>query len=112
MTAAALVAYSSIYRKPLMFEVLQGSLLVGGITSGTIAATQIPAWSCLGVGIILGVITVLSAIYIEPMLSHHLRTPQAYISLSVHGLPAIIGAIIGVLLAALSEEKNGTLTYG
>ena len=60
----------------------------------------------------MGVVTVLSGIYLEPMLSHCLDTPQAYISLSVHGLPALIGGLIGVLLAAISEEKTGVLNYG
>ena len=110
--AAALVSYSSIYQSPLRFEILQGSLLVGGITSGAIAATQLPPWACLGVGLVLGVVTVLSSIYLEPMLSNCLDTPQAYISLSVHGLPAFIGGLIGVLLAAISEEKTGLLNYG
>ena len=39
--AASLVAYSSLRQTPLMFEILQGSLLVGGVTSGAIAATQV-----------------------------------------------------------------------
>ena len=39
--AASLVAYSSLRQTPLMFEILQGSLLVGGVTSGVIAATQV-----------------------------------------------------------------------
>ena len=95
-----------------MFEVLQGSLIVGGVTSGTIAATKIVPWCCVAVGLMLGCVTVLSAIYLEPKLSECLRTPQAYISLSVHGLPALFGAIVGVILAAISEEKNGVLSYG
>ena len=39
--AASLVAYSSLYQTPLKFEILQGSLLVGGVTSGAIAATKV-----------------------------------------------------------------------
>ena len=41
------MAYSSIKEVPLMFEMLQGSLLAGGITSGAIAATRLQPWSCL-----------------------------------------------------------------
>ena len=52
-----------------------------------------------------------SALYAEPLLTRHLATPRAYISLSVHGLPALLGGITGVLLAAVSEEKAGLLTY-
>lgn len=39
--AASLVAYSSLHQTPLKFEILQGSLLVGGVTGGAIAATQV-----------------------------------------------------------------------
>ena len=56
-------------------------------------------------------ITVASAIYVEPLVTRHLDTPRAYISLSVHGLPALLGGLAGVLLAAVSEEKAGLLTY-
>ena len=52
-----------------------------------------------------------SAIYVEPLLTRHLDPPRAYISLSVHGLPALLGGLTGVLLAAVSEEKAGLLTY-
>ena len=59
----------------------------------------------------LGAVTVASALYAEPLLTRHLATPRAYISLSVHGLPALLGGLTGVLLAAVSEEKAGLLTY-
>ena len=59
------------------------------------------------IGLLLGVVTVSSAIYVEPLLTRHMDTPRAYISLSVHGLPALLGGLPGVLLAAVSEEKAG-----
>ena len=110
--AASLVAYSSYYQIQLRFEILQGSLLVGGVTSGTIAATHLPPCACIGLGLMLGVVTVISGLQLEPLLSRHLATPPAYITLTVHALPAIIGAVIGVILAAVSEEKSGHLNYG
>ena len=57
----------------------------------------------MGIGLLLGLITVASAIYVEPLLTRQLATPRAYISLSVHGLPALLGGLCGVLLAAVSE---------
>ena len=94
-----------------MFEILQGSLLAGGVTSGAIAATQLQPWTCLALGVLLGVIIVFSGLYLEPLVSRALNTPQAYISLTVHGLPALLGALSGVVLAAISEEKLGVLNY-
>ena len=49
------------------------------------------------------VITVAIAIYVEPLVTQHLNTPSAYISLLVHGLPYHLGGLAGVLLAAVSE---------
>ena len=90
---------------------LQGSLVVGGISSGALAATRVPVALCLGAGLVLGLLAVASAIYLEPLLARHLRTPQPYLSLSVHGLPALLGGLLGVALAAVSEEKAGLLNY-
>ena len=59
----------------------------------------------------LGVVLVLSGLYLEPLVSLCLNTPRAYISLTVHGIPALLGAVIGVILAAISEEKHGVLNY-
>ena len=94
-----------------MFEILQGSLLAGGVTSGSIAATQLQPWTCLTIGLVLGVVLVLSGLYLEPLVSLCLNTPRAYISLTVHGIPALLGAVIGVILAAISEEKQGVINY-
>ena len=94
-----------------MFEILQGSLLAGGVTSGSIAATQLQPWTCLTIGLVLGVVLVLSGLYLEPLVSLCLNTPRAYISLTVHGIPALLGAVIGVILAAISEEKQGFINY-
>ena len=109
--AASLVAYSSIKEVPLMFEILQGSLLAGGVTSGAIAATQLQPWTCLTIGLGLGVMIVVSGLYLEPLVSLCLSTPRAYLSLTVHGIPALLGAVIGVILAAISEEKLGVINY-
>ena len=94
-----------------MFEILQGSLLAGGVTSGAIAATQLQPWTCLTIGLGLGVMIVVSGLYLEPLVSLCLNTPRAYISLTVHGIPALLGAVIGVILAAISEEKQGVINY-
>ena len=94
-----------------MFEILQGSLLAGGVTSGAIAVTQLQPWTCLTIGLGLGVMIVVSALYLEPLVSLCLNTPRAYISLTVHGIPALLGALIGVILAAISEEKQGVINY-
>ena len=94
-----------------MFEILQGSLLAGGVTSGAIAATQLQPWTCLTIGLGLGVMIVVSGLYLEPLVSLCLNTPRAYISLTVHGIPALLGAVIGVILAAISEEKQGLINY-
>ena len=94
-----------------MFEMLQGSLLAGGITSGAIAATRLQPWSCLLIGVLLGLMITVSGIYLEPLLARVLNTPLAYVSLTVHGLPALLGALAGMVLAAISEEKRGVLNY-
>jgi len=109
--AAALVAYSSIRQIPLMFEILQGSLLAGGIASGPLAATQFQPWGAVLMGVFIGVAVVASGLFLEPQINSCLDIPPAYTSLSVHGMPAFIGGLVGILLSAISEEKSGILNY-
>ena len=109
--AAALVGYSSIKQVPLMFEILQGSLLAGGIACGPLAATQFQPWGAMLLGIVIGVSVVASGLFLEPLINTCLDIPPAYTSLSVHGLPAFIGGLVGILLAGISEEKSGLLNY-
>ena len=47
-----LIGCSSLNRKPLDFQLLQGSLIAGGVSAGAVAATKIQPWgaACLGIG--------------------------------------------------------------
>ena len=114
ITAAAgvLIGISSLQRKPLDFQLLQGSLIAGGVAAAAIAGTQIEPWGAAALGIVTGVLMVLSGLFLEPALADCLGVPISYYSSSIHGLPALLGGLAGVLMASLAEEKQGTVIYG
>ena len=47
-----LIVLSSLGRKHLDFQLLQGSMIAGGVAASAIAAAQIQLWGafCLGIG--------------------------------------------------------------
>ena len=56
-------------------------------------------------GLLTGLLTVASGLWLEPGLQAWLSLPPSYSSLSTHGVPALLGSLTGVLTAALAEEK-------
>ena len=91
---------------------LQGSLLAGGIAAGAVAVTQLQPWAAICLGLVLGAAVISAGLYCEPRAWAGLRLPPAYSTLSVHGLPALLGGLLGILLAGLAEERAGLLNYG
>ncbi|XP_023338210.1 ammonium transporter Rh type C isoform X3 [Eurytemora carolleeae] len=110
--AGMLIGSSSLNRKPLDFQLLQGSLIAGGVSAGAVAATKIQPWgaACLGIG--TGVLVVLAGTHVEPLISKKLGVPISYYTFSVHGLPALLGGLVAILMASLAEEKQGAIPYG
>ena len=114
ITAAGgvLIGISSLKRKPLNFQLLQGSLIAGGVAAAAIAGTQIEPWGATALGIVTGVCMVLGGLLVEPALGECLGVPISYCSSSIHGLPALLGGFAGILMAGLAEEKQGAVVYG
>ena len=92
---------------------------------------QLPSWSPVVLGLLAGLLTVASGLWLEPCLQawglfHSLENicrcfeeflslpktpglPPSYCSLSTHGVPALVGSLAGLVLAGLAEEKTGTM---
>ena len=82
---------------------------------------QLPPWAPALLGLLTGLLTVASGLWLEPglqvscwswcpfsyqsTLQAWLSLPPSYSSLSTHGVPALLGSLTGVLTAALAEEK-------
>lgn len=54
-----------------------------------------------------GVLVVLAGTHVEPLISNKLGVPISYYTFSVHGLPALLGGLVAILMASLAEEKQG-----
>ena len=107
--AGLLLVLSSLRHAPLDFQLLQGSLLAGGVAAGPVAAIQLQPWGGLLLGLVTGLAVVLSGFCLEPLLARCLGLPTSYYIVSIHALPALLGGLAGVLMAAIAEEKSGGL---
>jgi ammonia channel protein AmtB len=83
--------------------------LAGGVAAGPVAALQMEPWGGLLLGLATGLAVVLCGLCLEPLLARGLGLPTSYYIVSIHGLPALIGGLAGVLLAAIAEEKSGSM---
>ncbi len=68
MAVGTLIAMSSWKRIPLDFQLMQGSLIAGGVAAGAIAITRIVPWASFLLGIITGKIEI-SLIHIKKYLA-------------------------------------------
>ncbi len=57
-----------------------------------------------------GVLVVLAGTHVEPLISKKLGVPISYYTFSVHGLPALLGGLVAILMASLAEEKQGIIS--
>ena len=55
VAVGTLIAMSSWKRIPLDFQLMQGSLIAGGVAAGAIAITRIVPWASFLLGIITGI---------------------------------------------------------
>ena len=61
--------------------------------------------------IYLGFSIILSGLYLEPFLARMTQVPVSYYTTSINALPALLGCLASIILAAVSEENNGLIKY-
>ncbi|XP_047487124.1 ammonium transporter Rh type B-like [Penaeus chinensis] len=103
-------AISSLVDKEKKFNMvhIQNSTLAGGVAVGTAADLMIHPWGAVLIGMLAGTISVLGYTYLTPFLASRLRIHDTCGVHNLHGMPAILAAIVGCIAAALASEE----TYG
>ncbi|XP_056425228.1 ammonium transporter Rh type C [Hyla sarda] len=95
-------AISSVVNKDgkLAMVHIQNATLAGGVAVGTAAEMYLSPYGSLIVGFICGIVSTLGFTYLSPILSSKLNIQDTCGIHNLHGMPGLIGGIVGAVTAA------------
>ncbi|CAO2614123.1 Ammonium transporter Rh type C [Lemmus lemmus] len=99
------VAVSSVIHKKGRLDMvhIQNATLAGGVGVGTAAEMMLTPYGALIVGFFCGIFSTLGFAYLSPFLESRLRIQDTCGIHNLHGIPGIIGGIVGAVTAACSS---------
>ncbi|XP_021502717.1 ammonium transporter Rh type C [Meriones unguiculatus] len=99
------VAVSSVVHKKGKLDMvyIQNATLAGGVGMGTAAEMMVTSYGALIVGFFCGIFSTLGFVYLTPFLESRLRIQDTCGIHNLHGIPGIIGGIVGAVTAAYSS---------
>uniref|UniRef100_A0A0K2TU05 Ammonium transporter AmtB-like domain-containing protein n=2 Tax=Lepeophtheirus salmonis TaxID=72036 RepID=A0A0K2TU05_LEPSM len=89
-------------------EHIQNATLAGGVAIGAAADMFVTPLGALIVGSVAGVISTLGFDYVTPFLNDKLRVHDTCGVHNLHGMPALFGSIISMIVAATASVDNYT----
>ncbi|XP_073474550.1 ammonium transporter Rh type C isoform X2 [Aquarana catesbeiana] len=100
------VAISSVTSKTGKLEMvhIQNATLAGGVAVGTAAEMMLTPYGSLIVGFLCGIISTLGFVYLSPLLYSKINLHDTCGIHNLHGMPGIIGGIVGAVTAACATE--------
>ncbi|XP_076980285.1 ammonium transporter Rh type C [Tamandua tetradactyla] len=101
------VALSSALQKKGKLDMvhIQNATLAGGVAVGTAAEMMLTPYGSLLVGFICGIVSTLGFVYLTPFLESRLRIQDTCGIHNLHGMPGIIGGIVGAVTAACASTE-------
>nr|BAG60816.1 unnamed protein product [Homo sapiens] len=96
------VAISSALHKKGKLDMvhIQNATLAGGVAVGTAAEMMLMPYGALIIGFVCGIISTLGFVYLTPFLESRLHIQDTCGINNLHGIPGIIGGIVGAVTAA------------
>ncbi|XP_020720005.1 ammonium transporter Rh type A isoform X2 [Bombus terrestris] len=85
---------------------VQNSTLAGGVAIGTAAGMMCKPVGALAIGGLAGVLSVLGYKYLTPLIRKYLRIHDTCGVHNLHGIPGVLGALFGALMAGLATEDS------
>uniref|UniRef100_A0A8C5MFJ5 Rh family C glycoprotein n=1 Tax=Leptobrachium leishanense TaxID=445787 RepID=A0A8C5MFJ5_9ANUR len=100
------IAISSAVNKTGKLDMvhIQNATLAGGVAVGTAAEMMLTPYGSLIVGFICGIVSTLGYKYLSPLLTSKLGLHDTCGIHNLHGMPGIIGGIVGAVTAAAATE--------
>ncbi|TSK34792.1 Ammonium transporter Rh type B [Bagarius yarrelli] len=87
---------------------IQNAALAGGVAVGTAGEMMLTPFGSMIVGFLAGTISVLGYKYLTPVLESKLKIQDTCGVHNLHGMPGVLGAIVGAVTAAVASSS----TYG
>ncbi|XP_072529748.1 ammonium transporter Rh type C-like 2 [Salminus brasiliensis] len=105
-TVLTTFAISSLFEKHGKLDMvhIQNSTLAGGVAVGTAAEFMLMPYGSLIVGFCCGIISTLGYIYLSPFMEKKLKIQDTCGIHNLHGMPGVIGGIVGAISAAGATE--------
>uniref|UniRef100_A0A8C5H1P5 Ammonium transporter Rh type B n=1 Tax=Gouania willdenowi TaxID=441366 RepID=A0A8C5H1P5_GOUWI len=83
---------------------IQNAALAGGVAAGTAGEMMLTPFGSMIVGFLAGIISVLGYKYLTPVLEEKLKIQDTCGVNNLHGMPGILGAIVGAVTAAVATK--------
>lgn len=83
---------------------IQNAALAGGVAAGTAGEMMLTPYGSMIVGFLAGVISVLGYKYLSPLMEEKLKIQDTCGVHNLHGMPGVLGAIVGAVTAALATK--------
>ncbi|XP_047455267.1 ammonium transporter Rh type B [Mugil cephalus] len=84
---------------------IQNAALAGGVAAGTAGEMMLTPYGSMIVGFLAGIISVLGFKYLSPILEEKLKIQDTCGVHNLHGMPGILGAIVGVVTTAVVSRN-------
>jgi len=84
---------------------IQNAALAGGVAIGTAGEMMLTPFGSMIVGFLAGVISVLGFKYLSPILESKLKVQDTCGVHNLHGMPGVLGAIVGAVTAAFATTE-------
>uniref|UniRef100_A0A3Q3FTD9 Rh family B glycoprotein n=1 Tax=Labrus bergylta TaxID=56723 RepID=A0A3Q3FTD9_9LABR len=81
---------------------IQNAALAGGVAVGTAGEMMLTPFGSMIVGFLAGIISVLGFKYLSPLLESKLKIQDTCGVHNLHGMPGILGAVVGAVTAAMA----------
>ncbi|XP_010348082.1 ammonium transporter Rh type C isoform X1 [Saimiri boliviensis] len=97
---------SALHKKGKLDMVhIQNATLAGGVAVGTAAEMMLMPYGALIVGFLCGIFSTLGFVYLTPFLESRLQIQDTCGINNLHGIPGIIGGIVGAVTAASATPE-------
>ncbi|XP_046882908.1 ammonium transporter Rh type B [Hypomesus transpacificus] len=83
---------------------IQNAALAGGVAVGTAGEMMLTPFGSMIVGFLAGTISVLGFKYLSPLLESKLKIQDTCGVHNLHGMPGVLGAIVGAITAAVATK--------
>ncbi|XP_029436656.1 ammonium transporter Rh type B [Rhinatrema bivittatum] len=84
---------------------IQNAALAGGVAVGTSAEMMLTPFGAMIAGFLAGVISTLGFKFLTPLLDSKLRIQDTCGVHNLHGMPGVMGALIGAIVASLATAE-------